>query len=146
MSLAIETATRSKVKYKLWYKYRSGRVTASRMKVVCSTAIENPSRSLIKSICYPDVCSFSSKQTDWGTKKEKCARELYRKEIGPSHKNFEVRMWGLSSIQSGLILEHLLMVLFPVHVMERGLLSSSALTVTRMTPSRMQSPRTTLFA
>ena len=35
-------------------------------------------------------CSFSSKQTDWGTKKEKCARELYYKEIGPSHENFEV--------------------------------------------------------
>ena len=127
MSFTIEAATRSQTKCKLWYKYRSGRVTESRMKAACSTAIENPSRSLDKSICYPDVCSFSSKQTDWGTKKEKCVGELYRKEIGSSHGNLKFRMWGLSSIQSDLILEHLLMMLFPVHVMERGLLSSRGL-------------------
>jgi len=90
MSITVEAATRLQAKCKLWYKYRSGRITASRMKAVCSTTITNPSRSLIESICYPDACSFSSKQTDWGTKKEKCAKELYCQEIGPNHENFAV--------------------------------------------------------
>ena len=123
MSLAVEAATR------LWYKYRSGRVTASPMKAVCSTSIDNPSRSLIKTICYPDVCSFSSKQTDWGLKKEKCAKELYCKEIGPSHENYEV-------LDVGFVINpkwpHLGAV-FSCTCHGKGLLSSSALTVTRMT-------------
>ena len=45
MSIAVEAANRLQAKCKLWYKFRSGRVTASRMKAVCSTTIANPSRS-----------------------------------------------------------------------------------------------------
>ena len=95
MSQSIEKATRDQSKSNLWYKYRSGKVTASRMKAICGTRIEKPSKSLIKSICYPDAYSFSSKQTDWGHKQEKRARELYCKEVGPNHEMFEIMDSGL---------------------------------------------------
>ena len=65
------------------------------MKAVCGTCIEKPSQSLIKSICYPDAYSFSSKQTDWGHKQEKHARELYCKEVGPNHEMFQIMDSGL---------------------------------------------------
>lgn len=36
-----------------WFNFRVGRVTASRAKRVCRSSPENPSKSLIKEICYP---------------------------------------------------------------------------------------------
>ena len=48
----VEAAARDQSKSKLWYKYRAGRITASRMKAVCYTDAAKPSQSLIKGICY----------------------------------------------------------------------------------------------
>ena len=91
----IEEETRLQSKSKLWYKYRAGRVTASRMKSVCHTNLSNPSQSLIKTICYPEAFSFISKQTDWGCKHEKEARKMYMKISKSHHKEFEVTENGL---------------------------------------------------
>ena len=66
MAENVEAATRDQSKSKLWYKYRAGRITASRMKAVCHTNPANPSQSLIKGICYPEAFSFTSKATSWG--------------------------------------------------------------------------------
>ena len=68
MAKSVELETRLQSKSKLWFKFRAGRVTASRMKAVCRTDINHPSQSLIKSICYPEAFSFTSKQTEWGCK------------------------------------------------------------------------------
>ena len=46
---------------KFWFQQRSGRITASRLKAAVRTDIAQPSQSLIKSICYPESCQFSSK-------------------------------------------------------------------------------------
>ena len=73
MAKSVELETRLQHKSKLWFKFRAGRVTASRMKAACRTDINHPSQSLIKSICYPEAFSFTSKQTDWGCKHEKQA-------------------------------------------------------------------------
>ena len=54
MAQAVEKETRKQSKTALWFKYRAGRVTASRMKAVCHTDITNPAQSLVKSICYPE--------------------------------------------------------------------------------------------
>ena len=81
MSELVEKETRSQSKSNLWYKYRAGRITSSCMKAVCHTDSTNPSKSLIKSICYPEEFVFTSKQTNWGLKQEKAARELYLKSI-----------------------------------------------------------------
>ena len=45
------------------------------MKAVCHTDPTNPSKSLVKSICYPAELAFTSKQTNWGLKQEKVAKE-----------------------------------------------------------------------
>jgi len=50
------------------------------MKAVCHTDPANPAQSLIKSIFYPVELLFSSKETDWGQKQEKVARDLYYKK------------------------------------------------------------------
>ena len=92
MAESIEAATKAQSGSKLWFQYRAGRVTASRMKAVCHT---NESKSLIKCICYPEVFSFTSKQTSWGCKHEKVAKEMYLKRQLENHHNLEVKDSGL---------------------------------------------------
>ncbi len=94
-SLAIEKATVSQFQSKLWFKYRSGRITASRMKAVCHTDYSNPSQALIKSICYPDAFRFKSKATTWGCTHEKAARKHYIDYIKKKHHNFILLDSGL---------------------------------------------------
>ena len=77
MSLSVEKETRLQSQSRLWFTFRAGRVTASRMKSVCNTNPANPSQSLIKAICYPEEFKFDSKQTAWGSKQEKIAQEIY---------------------------------------------------------------------
>ena len=95
MAQSVEQATRSQSNSKLWYTYRAGRVTASRMRSVCHTDLGNPSQSLIKTICYPEAFSFVSKQTNWGCKHEKTARDIYCKINSGLHDNFQVSDSGL---------------------------------------------------
>ena len=65
------------------------------MKQVCHTDVTNPAQSLVKSICYPQELSFSSKQTDWGLKHKKVARELYLKAQKQHHNDLIVADSGL---------------------------------------------------
>ena len=95
MSQAVEKETRKQSKTPLWFKYRAGRVTASRMKAVCHTDVTNPAQSLVKTICYPDAFSFTSKQTSWGCRHEKQARERYEKTVKSKHTNLHVAECGL---------------------------------------------------
>lgn len=53
-SEAIEFLTRKQRDSILWPEYRAGRVTASNLKRCLSTDPENPSVSLLKSVCYPN--------------------------------------------------------------------------------------------
>ena len=76
MSDAVEKETRLQIQSRLWFIFRAGRV---RMKSVYHINPENPSQSLIKTICYPEEFSFDSKKTAWGSKKEKRAQEFYLK-------------------------------------------------------------------
>ena len=57
---AVEKATRDQIDSSLWFKYRAGRVTASKMKAVCHTNPTNSAKSLIKCFCYPEAFKFSS--------------------------------------------------------------------------------------
>ena len=95
MAQNVEAATRDQSKSKLWYKYRAGRITASRMKAVCHTNPSKPSQSLIKGICYPEAFSFTSKATNWGCKHEDKAREVYRSTMKSQHCDFTVTECGL---------------------------------------------------
>ena len=95
MALAVEKETRLQSNSKLWFKYRAGRVTASRMKAACHTDPANPSQSLVKTICYPELFCFSSKQTAWGCRHEKSARDSYVKKVKEEHTNLTVHDSGL---------------------------------------------------
>ena len=49
----VEKATRLQANCNKWYRFRTGRVTASVVGGICHSSIEKPSVSLIKQICYP---------------------------------------------------------------------------------------------
>jgi len=74
MAQSIEKTTRD---HKVTLNCGLHTVLALRMKLVCHTNVANPSQSLIKSICYPEAFSYVSKQTEWGCKHEKKARDIY---------------------------------------------------------------------
>ena len=74
----IEENTRGQSSSKLWFQQRAGRVTASQLKAATRTDVKEPSKSLIKSICYPESTQFGSKATTWGCAHEKDARIEYR--------------------------------------------------------------------
>ena len=57
-ALNCEKVTRQQANSKQWFNFRVGRVTASRAKRVCRSSLENPSKSLIKEICYPNSKTF----------------------------------------------------------------------------------------
>ncbi|XP_070547277.1 uncharacterized protein [Ptychodera flava] len=59
----VEEETRQQAGSNLWFTHRAGRITASKLRAAVHTKPDNPSRSLIKSICYPKEHHFSSKAT-----------------------------------------------------------------------------------
>ena len=95
MALCVEKETRLQSGSNLWFRYRAGRITASRMKAVCHTDHTNPSQSLVKTICYPESFRFTSKQTTWGCKHEKAACDQYTKATRDKHVEFAVKDSGL---------------------------------------------------
>jgi len=70
----IEELTRLQSQSKEWFLYRSGRITASRVKDVCSVKTYNSNISLIKSICYPLNNKFKNAATEWGNTNESNGR------------------------------------------------------------------------
>ena len=65
------------------------------MRAVCHTNLAYPSYSLIKTICYPEEFSFTSKQTAYGSKNEKKASDLYYKTTVKNHFDFKLSESGL---------------------------------------------------
>ncbi|XP_076308585.1 uncharacterized protein LOC143224004 [Tachypleus tridentatus] len=65
---ALEKLTRQQWKSRLWYDHRAGRITPSKFKAACRTSVANPSKSLLKQICYPHATKCSTKATRWGCK------------------------------------------------------------------------------
>ena len=91
----VEEATRAQSDSRLWYRYRAGRVTASKMKRVCSTSLAMPSQRLIKEICYPEAFRFTTRATCWGCEHERAARERYAEQMAERHEKFSVANSGL---------------------------------------------------
>ena len=91
----IELATREQSLSKEWFRFRAGRITASRFKASIRTNPLKPSQSLIKSICYPESVRFSTKATRWGCEHEKTARDAYFTSIAADHSDLTVSDSGL---------------------------------------------------
>lgn len=100
-AVTVEKETRTQAKSRTWFKQRSGRITASKLREVLHTDPLQPSISLIKSICYPEMRLFTSTACKYGCDHEDAARLKYIKVLGKVHKNEIV-------IQSGLILDPIL--------------------------------------
>lgn len=81
-------------KSKNWFKYRAGRITASRFKQVLHTDAHQPSVSLLKSICYPDIHKFTTQATIWGCEHEKEALMAYKTQMMKSHTGFAISCCG----------------------------------------------------
>jgi len=71
---SIEISTKMQAKTQNWFLYRTGRITASRVKDVCSVKSSYSNKSLIKSICYPLKNTFKSIATEWGINHEEEAK------------------------------------------------------------------------
>ncbi len=94
MAVAVEKESREQYKSRVWFNYRAGRITASKMKSVCHTNPANPAQSLIKQVCYPQMHTFTSKRTKWGCTHEKVARDYYEKRMKKSHTAFSITNSG----------------------------------------------------
>lgn len=74
---AVESKTRNQADSRLWFRMRTGRITASRFKAACRTDPACPSLSLMMAICHPEALRFSTAATRWGCQHEKTAIEKY---------------------------------------------------------------------
>lgn len=64
---AVEVETRDQANCRLWFNLRAGRITASRLKAACHTDPAKPSKSLMKTICYPEAHKLTSATTKYGS-------------------------------------------------------------------------------
>ena len=78
---AVEMATREQSGSKVWFRFRAGRITASKMKPVCATNPDNLAQSLIKAIVYPESNKFKTNATQWGCDHEKTALDMFVNEL-----------------------------------------------------------------
>jgi len=91
----IEEDTRDQARGSSFFKHRAGRIGASISKQASATNPAVPSKSLIKTICYPKIFSFTTAATEHGCKHEKQAIAEYRKMMETKHKNFKVEQCGM---------------------------------------------------
>jgi hypothetical protein len=90
----LSQVTCEQTKSKEWYKYRAGRITASRFRQVIHTNCHKPSLSLLKSICYPEVDRFTTIATKWGLDHEINALTTYQNNMTASHNDFALISCG----------------------------------------------------
>ncbi|XP_044169839.1 uncharacterized protein LOC114950648 [Acropora millepora] len=91
----VEERTRGQANSRLWFRMRTGRITASRFKNACHTDPSCPSHSLIMGICHPEMARFNTEATKWGCQHEQVAKEAYARYQKGKHKNFNMSDSGL---------------------------------------------------
>ena len=95
--IAVEERTRKQVNSRLWFRMRTGRVTASKFKSACVTDPLKPSHSLIMSICHPQLVKFANEATKWGCSREAAVKEAYFQVQDNRHQ-------GLKTEESGFFI------------------------------------------
>lgn len=78
-----------------WRFFRLGRVTGSTFKSCVKTNIDNPSKTVIKNICYPQKMDFFSAATEYGKKNERIALSASIARLKSEHQNFKSNDCGL---------------------------------------------------
>ena len=77
-----------------FFRHRAGRVGASKCRAASHTDPSQPSQSLVKAICYPDIFRFSTAATRYGCKHEDIAIAEYEKTMRKTHANFVITKCG----------------------------------------------------
>lgn len=95
-SESVEQATKQQSASKLRNRFRSGRITASRMHAACHSSPAAPSESLIKAICNPESAKFTTSVTAWGCIHKKDGLNTYCEALSTLHENFFVEEEGFS--------------------------------------------------
>ena len=90
----LEELTRTQALYRLWMKFRSGRITASRFYQAVHTDPHKPAISLVRAICYPETVNFVTSATKYGCDHEKEAIESYKLRTLDSHKDLKISPAG----------------------------------------------------
>ena len=93
--ILVENDTRCQAKGSSFYLHRAGRIGAS---LCCAASQTNPSQpapSLIKTICYPKLFSFSTPATKHGNKYEKMAIDAFVNYMSREHRGFKAVNCGL---------------------------------------------------
>ena len=91
----LEECTQLQSKCKLWGSHRAGRVTASNFKAIIKTKVEDPSRSLLKRLCYPETCTFFSTATSWGCEHESEGIDSFLAYFTMDHNDVDCKPSGL---------------------------------------------------
>lgn len=91
---SIERETVDQAKGSAFFRHRAGRVGASKCRAASHTDPSQPSQSLVKAICYPDIFRFSTAATRHGCKHEDIAIAEYEKIMRKTHANFVVTKCG----------------------------------------------------
>ena len=77
-----------------WHRFRTGRITVSRMKAVCKTSVDKQAKSLIKAICYPETVRFKTSAAQWGCDHEQEGLISYEREMQRTHDSFKMERYG----------------------------------------------------
>ena len=96
----IEEDTRKQSSSNIFFRHRAGRIGASMSKQACQTNPAQPSHSLIKTICHPNIFKFSNAATEHGCKHEKLALNSYELTMKEKHIQFKIKECGLFVISS----------------------------------------------
>lgn len=111
----LEQATRNQADSLVWHQHRIGRITGSVIYSLAHTSKQNPSKSLIKKICYQNTGKINTPAICWGREKESIALLAYFNAlsdpdyVGDSlcinsslviHENFEMSECGLKVKQN----------------------------------------------
>lgn len=91
----IEAITQKQSDSKWWLTFRTGRITASIWKEVCSTSISKPSITILRRICYPDAVKFSSPSIRYGNKYEEVAVNALFRAVADLHGDITQEKSGL---------------------------------------------------
>eukprot|EP00112_Aurelia_sp_Birch-Aquarium-sp1_P007230 Seg1787.7 transcript_id=Seg1787.7/GoldUCD/mRNA.D3Y31 product="hypothetical protein" protein_id=Seg1787.7/GoldUCD/D3Y31 len=91
----IELDTRSQAKGSAFFQHRAGRIGASMSKSASHTDPSQPSQSLIKSICYPEIFKFTNAATEYGCQHEESAIKLFEIDMKKKHVNYKAIRCGM---------------------------------------------------
>lgn len=86
----IKGSTRFKSEFHDWFLCRTGPITLSKVKEVCSISSYNSNMFLLKSKCYPLTKKFENNATEWGKSHKNDGKSAYIKKVKNDHIDYSI--------------------------------------------------------